>query len=86
MQINKDKVKSIGRVVSVQGPVVDVKFANPTDLPNIFSVVYTETVDKEEIVLEEAVLDFARSIVIEEALFLPLLFSPVTKLTLLLFR
>jgi F-type H+-transporting ATPase subunit beta len=54
MPINSDKVKSIGRVVSVQGPVVDVKFANPTDMPNIFSVIHTQTIDKEEVILEVA--------------------------------
>ncbi|MCX5703557.1 MAG: F0F1 ATP synthase subunit beta [Candidatus Omnitrophica bacterium] len=54
MPINNDKVKSIGRVVSVQGPVVDVKFANPTDMPNIFSVIHTQTIDKEEVILEVA--------------------------------
>lgn len=43
-----------GRIVSVQGPVVDVKFANPCDVPNIFSVLVTENVDKEEITLEVA--------------------------------
>lgn len=46
--------RSIGKVVSVQGPVVDVKFSTPEDVPNIFSVVITHTVDKEEVVLEVA--------------------------------
>jgi len=54
MQVSRDKIKSTGRVVAVQGPVVDVKFASAADLPNIFNVVYTETVDNEEIVLEVA--------------------------------
>lgn len=54
MPVNSDKVKSIGRVVSVQGPVVDVKFANSTDVPNIFSVIHTQTIDKEEVILEVA--------------------------------
>ena len=44
----------IGRIVSVQGPVVDVKFTNPQDVPNIFSVLTTENMDKEEITLEVA--------------------------------
>lgn len=43
-----------GRVISVQGPVVDVKFANTEDVPGILSVLKTHTVDKEEVVLEVA--------------------------------
>ena len=54
MQVSRDKIKSTGWVVAVQGPVVDVKFASALDLPNISNVVYTETVDNEEIVLEVA--------------------------------
>ena len=50
---NNEKHPS-GRVVAVQGPVVDVKFQRPEDVPNIFSVINTETVDKESIVLEVA--------------------------------
>jgi F-type H+-transporting ATPase subunit beta len=54
MPVNKDDVKSRGKVVSVQGPVVDVKFAHADEVPNIFNVIYTHTVDKEEVVLEVA--------------------------------
>lgn len=43
-----------GRVVAVQGPVVDIKFDRPEDVPNIFSVINTATIDKEEVVLEVA--------------------------------
>src|SRR3989344_2834095 len=43
-----------GRIVSVQGPVVDVKFTNAQDVPNIYSVLTTENVDKEVVVLEVA--------------------------------
>lgn len=43
-----------GRVVAVQGPVVDVKFAKTEDVPGISSVLTTHTVDKEEVVLEVA--------------------------------
>lgn len=43
-----------GRVVSVQGPVVDVKFPTAEDVPNIFSIIHTQTVDKDEVVLEVA--------------------------------
>ncbi len=47
-------IKSTGRIVSVQGPVVDVKFRTPEDVPNVFSVIRTETVDKVEVILEVA--------------------------------
>ena len=46
--------KTVGKVVSVQGPVVDVKFAQAEAVPNIFSVILTQTVDKERVVLEVA--------------------------------
>jgi len=48
------KANSIGKVVSVQGPVVDVKFSTAEDVPNIFSVIITKTVAQEEVVLEVA--------------------------------
>jgi F-type H+-transporting ATPase subunit beta len=43
-----------GRIVSVQGPVVDVKFLKTEDVPNIYSVIYTKTVDDRQVVLEVA--------------------------------
>jgi F-type H+-transporting ATPase subunit beta len=43
-----------GRVVSVQGPVVDVKFARIEDVPNIFSILTAKTVEGEEVLLEVA--------------------------------
>jgi len=43
-----------GRVVSVQGPVVDVKFARAEDVPNINSVLACPTVEGAEVVLEVA--------------------------------
>ncbi|MBN1913183.1 MAG: F0F1 ATP synthase subunit beta [Candidatus Omnitrophica bacterium] len=43
-----------GKVVAVQGPVVDVKFSRAQDVPNIYSVIKTETIDKEEVILEVA--------------------------------
>lgn len=43
-----------GRVVAVQGPVVDVKFSRSEDVPNIFSVIKTFTVDEQLVVLEVA--------------------------------
>jgi len=41
-------------VISVQGPVVDIKFSEKGALPNIASVVTTATIDKREIILEVA--------------------------------
>ena len=43
-----------GKVISVQGPVVDVKFVTSSDVPNIFDVVTTNTIDGEEVILEVA--------------------------------
>jgi len=52
MKENKDII--LGHVSAVQGPVVDVKFQNSVDVPNIFSVIETQTIDKEKVVLEVA--------------------------------
>lgn len=41
-----------GRVISVQGPVVDVRFERTQDVPVIFSIVKTAAADDREIVLE----------------------------------
>jgi F-type H+-transporting ATPase subunit beta len=46
--------ENLGRVVSVQGPVVDVKFASAAQVPNVFDVVETETALQEPVVLEVA--------------------------------
>ncbi|MFA5157328.1 MAG: F0F1 ATP synthase subunit beta [Candidatus Omnitrophota bacterium] len=46
------KVK--GKIVSVQGPVVDVKFPSAEDVPNIYTMLITKTVDGSEVVLEIA--------------------------------
>ncbi|MFH1478844.1 MAG: F0F1 ATP synthase subunit beta [Candidatus Omnitrophota bacterium] len=46
--------EAIGRVISVQGPVVDVKFDRTKDVPNIFSVIYTANADDEKVTLEVA--------------------------------
>jgi F-type H+-transporting ATPase subunit beta len=54
MPANIDSAKNKGRVVSVQGPVVDVKFLKIEDVPNIFSVLTTKTVDGEDVILEVA--------------------------------
>ena len=44
----------MGRVVAVQGPVVDVKFASPKDIPSVYEVIVTETTAGRSIVLEVA--------------------------------
>jgi F-type H+-transporting ATPase subunit beta len=48
------EAKVTGRVISVQGPVVDVKFLKPEDVPNIFNMITTRTVGGETIFLEVA--------------------------------
>ncbi|MFQ5680449.1 MAG: F0F1 ATP synthase subunit beta [Candidatus Omnitrophota bacterium] len=45
-------MKTAGRVVSVQGPVVDVKFDARKDVPNLYEVVEVYTFDRRRLVLE----------------------------------
>ena len=52
--MDKNKNPNSGYVISVQGPVVDVKFSHPEDVPSIFSVLVTKNVDGEEVILEVA--------------------------------
>jgi F-type H+-transporting ATPase subunit beta len=47
------KLKS-GRVVAVQGPVVDVRFASAEQVPNVFDVIETQTMAGQRVVLEVA--------------------------------
>lgn len=49
-----DKNQKVGYVVSVQGPVVDVKFPSKDDIPNILENINTNTVDNKKVVLEVA--------------------------------
>ncbi|MDD5745879.1 MAG: F0F1 ATP synthase subunit beta [Candidatus Omnitrophica bacterium] len=51
---NTDKKNIIGLVIAVQGPVVDVKFSRQEEVPNIYDVIYTFTVDGFKIILEVA--------------------------------
>jgi len=44
----------MGRVISVQGPVVDVKFASSRDVPNVYDVIETETFAHRPVILEVA--------------------------------
>ena len=39
------KILNPGKVISVQGPVVDVKFLNLNDVPDIYDVIYIIAVD-----------------------------------------
>jgi F-type H+-transporting ATPase subunit beta len=52
--MQKDKNSKAGYVVSVQGPVVDVRFASAEDIPNILENINTQTVDGKRVVLEVA--------------------------------
>ena len=54
MAKNKKNKKIVGRVVAVAGPVVDVKFASQEDVPNVFGLIITHTVDGEEVFMEVA--------------------------------
>ena len=54
MQNSNSNAETVGKVVSVQGPVVDVQFDKAKDVPNIFYVIKTLTADKEEVTLEVA--------------------------------
>ncbi|MBP7163622.1 MAG: F0F1 ATP synthase subunit beta [Candidatus Omnitrophica bacterium] len=46
--------KGMGRVVAVQGPVVDVSFENPEDIPALYDVIEAWNFQKRRIVLQTA--------------------------------
>lgn len=52
MAKNKKNTKTTGRVISIQGPVIDVKFLSQEDVPSIFGLITTHTVDREEVFME----------------------------------
>jgi F-type H+-transporting ATPase subunit beta len=52
--MEKDKNSKAGYVVSVKGPVVDVKFPSVENIPNILENINTQTVDGKRVVLEVA--------------------------------
>lgn len=52
--MDKDKNSQVGYVVSVQGPVVDVKFSATENIPAILENINTQAVDGRKIVLEVA--------------------------------
>jgi len=41
-----------GKIVSVQGPVVDISFENPNDIPALYDVIHAETFDKRLVKLQ----------------------------------
>ena len=43
--------RSVGKVVAVQGPVVDVEFSCVEDMPNINETIMTKTFDHNEITM-----------------------------------
>ena len=49
-----DNNKKSGRVIAVQGPVVDVRFEEAKDVPGLYEVLETETFDKKKLTLEVA--------------------------------
>ncbi len=54
-----------GKISSVQGPVVDVRFDDPKDMPGIYDVIETYTVDNKRVLLEcmeHLSVDLARTV------------------------
>ena len=51
---NKKDIRTVGRIISIQGPVIDVKFLSQEDVPNVFGLITTFTVDEEEVFMEVA--------------------------------
>jgi F-type H+-transporting ATPase subunit beta len=43
-----------GYIISVQGPVVDVRYIKPEDVPNIYSIINAKTVEGKDVILEVA--------------------------------
>ncbi|MBN3039859.1 MAG: F0F1 ATP synthase subunit beta [Candidatus Omnitrophica bacterium] len=54
MKIEAKNIRSVGTVISVQGPVVDVKFKVAQDVPELFERMVVSRADGEEVVLEVA--------------------------------
>jgi len=54
MAANQTSANGLGRVVAVQGPVVDVKFASSREVPNVFEVIETQTAAHQPVILEVA--------------------------------
>ncbi|MBU1086228.1 MAG: F0F1 ATP synthase subunit beta [Candidatus Omnitrophica bacterium] len=54
MANNAARKNIVGSVVAVQGPVVDVLFEHQSDVPNVYDVIHTFTIDGLRITLEVA--------------------------------
>lgn len=54
METNNGKISSTGFVVSVQGPVMDIKFSDSKGVPEIFEKVIVKRVDGTDVILEVA--------------------------------
>ena len=52
--MEQDKKQKVGRVIAVQGPVVDVKFDSADCIPDILENINTETIDGKKVILEVA--------------------------------
>ncbi len=48
----KEKRRGRGKIISVQGPVVDVRFENKEDIPALYDVIEAYTFDKRKIILQ----------------------------------
>ena len=52
--LKKNNSRSLGEVISVQGPVVDVRFASSEDVPELFERMSVKPVEGEDVILEVA--------------------------------
>ncbi len=52
--MTQEKFKVNGKITAVQGPVVDVKFSSAEEVPNIYAMLVTKTIDQAEVFLEVA--------------------------------
>lgn len=50
----KQKRRGLGRIIAVQGPVVDVRFEEAADIPALFDVVEVYNFDKRRIIMQTA--------------------------------
>lgn len=50
----KERKTGLGRIVTIQGPVVDVSFENPADIPALYDVIEVWNFDKRRVVLQTA--------------------------------
>ena len=46
--------KAKGKIIAVQGPVVDVKFVSADDVPNVYAMLLTHTIEGIDVFLEVA--------------------------------